>query len=321
MHKRKHFAHLRKETVQMNKEKLGCPSDEQLAKINRFSRKKLEKDEVYVFPLTLCDNDVDRDNECFSEQALNKMAELFIGKTGILDHSMKTRDQCARTFDCYVERDVTKKTKTGDDYLALKAFAYIPRGACFENIITQIESGIKKEVSVSCLAEKRICSVCGADQYVNPCGHIKGKTYKQGNTKTKCHIILDNISDAYEWSFVAVPAQTQAGVTKSLKGAVTFEHDEQKLTSYIESLKKAAHAGEIYKGVLMENAIKYSLISNPALKEQTIAKIVKAMDLDTLIEFEKECKKSAGEVVPLTPQLYVAKDVQNQTDTDKNYLI
>ena len=46
MHKRKHFAHLRKETVQMNKEKLGCPSDEQLAKINRFSRKKLEKDEV-----------------------------------------------------------------------------------------------------------------------------------------------------------------------------------------------------------------------------------------------------------------------------------
>lgn len=305
----------------MNKENLGCPTEEQLSKINRFSRKRLEKDEVYVFPLTLCDNEVDRDNERFTEQALNKMAELFIGKTGILDHSMKTRDQCARTFDCYVEKDTTKKTKTGEDYIALKAFAYIPRGAGFEKIITEIESGIKKEVSISCSAEKRICSICGADQNINPCGHIKGKFYKQGSLKSKCHILLDGISDAYEWSFVAVPAQMYAGVSKSHKGAVAFEQNEQKLTSYIEKLKKAAEAGELYKSILVENAIKYSLISNPALKEQTVAKIVKAMDLDTLIEFEQECRKTASEVIPLTPQLYVSKDVQTQGNIDENYLI
>ena len=29
-----------------------------------------------------------------------------------------------------------------------------------------------------------------------------------------CHTILDDITDAYEWSFVAVPAQVNAGVTK-----------------------------------------------------------------------------------------------------------
>ena len=38
---------------------------EQLAKINRFSRRELSVEEVYVFSLLLCDNEVDRDYERF----------------------------------------------------------------------------------------------------------------------------------------------------------------------------------------------------------------------------------------------------------------
>ena len=56
-----------------------------MAKINGFSRRELSESEVYVFPVVLCDNEVDRDFERFSNEALKELAKLFIGKTGIFD--------------------------------------------------------------------------------------------------------------------------------------------------------------------------------------------------------------------------------------------
>ena len=38
-------------------------TDKELELINAYSRRKLTKDEVYVFGVVLCDNDIDRDNE------------------------------------------------------------------------------------------------------------------------------------------------------------------------------------------------------------------------------------------------------------------
>ena len=78
------------------------------------------------------------------------------------------------------------------------------------DLIKEIDGGIKKEVSISCSVGKRICSVCGGDRYEHPCGHVKGKSYGG----IICCAILDEPTDAYEWSFVAVPAQTGAGVKK-----------------------------------------------------------------------------------------------------------
>ena len=46
-----------------------------LEKINRFTRRKLTEDEVYVFSVILCDNDIDRDCERFSDNALEALVE------------------------------------------------------------------------------------------------------------------------------------------------------------------------------------------------------------------------------------------------------
>ena len=35
--------------------------------INKYTRRKLDKNDVYVFSVVLCDNDVDRQNESFSD--------------------------------------------------------------------------------------------------------------------------------------------------------------------------------------------------------------------------------------------------------------
>lgn len=218
--------------------------NEKLKKLNQFTRREHKEEEVYLFDVILCDNDIDRDMECFSEEALAQMQKLFIGKTGIFDHDPKTSGQTARIFDTNVVPDPEKKTADGRPYVCLKAQAYMIRTAANADLIAEIEGGIKKEVSVSCSAGRQICSVCGADRRESACGHVKGRTYGE----KMCHVILEDIRDAYEWSFVAVPAQVQAGVTKHFavkEGHVMEEQYEQQaqLLSQVEKQMRAEVLG------------------------------------------------------------------------------
>lgn len=196
---------------------------EKLEKLNQFTRREHTEDEVYLFSVILCDNDIDRDMERFSEAALEQMQTLFIGKTGIFDHNPRTSGQTARIFDTELVHEPAKKTADGRPYVCLKAQAYMVRTETNADLIREIEGGIKKEVSVSCSAAKQICSVCGADRRETACSHIPGRTYGE---KT-CHVILEDIKDAYEWSFVAVPAQVQAGVTKFYQGEKTMDMEKE----------------------------------------------------------------------------------------------
>ena len=50
---------------------------EELSLINGYSRKELTEEDVYIFTLTLCDNEIDRDFEKFSLASLEKLKELF----------------------------------------------------------------------------------------------------------------------------------------------------------------------------------------------------------------------------------------------------
>lgn len=188
----------------------GGISLERMEKINRFTRAALREDDVYTFEVTLCDNDIDRDLERFSEEALGEMKELFIGRTGIFDHDLRSSSQTARIYDTRIEQDAQRRTRDGRMYTALRASAYMVRTASNADLIREIEGGIKKEVSVSCSAGRRYCSVCGADRSEGACAHVPGRMYGDA----LCHTVLDKIQDAYEWSFVAVPAQVRAGVTK-----------------------------------------------------------------------------------------------------------
>ena len=44
--------------------------------INRYTIDPLKPEDVFCFSLTLCDNDIDRDNERFSDRALSELAKL-----------------------------------------------------------------------------------------------------------------------------------------------------------------------------------------------------------------------------------------------------
>lgn len=193
-----------------------------LDKINALTRREFRAEELYTFPVVLCHNDIDRDHERFSDDALDEMAALFIGKTGIFDHNPKAENQYARIFDTEVVTEPQRETAWGGVYRYLKGYAYMVRTEKNADLIAEIDAGIKKEVSVSCSAQHRICSVCGKDACSEACKHQKGMKY-DGKV---CCFVLDGITDAYEWSFVAVPAQPGAGVTKQYtknKGGTVME--------------------------------------------------------------------------------------------------
>ncbi|MBE6867203.1 MAG: hypothetical protein E7494_00375 [Ruminococcus albus] len=210
----------------MSGERIGI-TEEVMEKINGYAVGELKSEQVYCFSVLLCDNDVDRDYERFSDEALDRLAVMFRGRTGIFDHDHRSRGQTARIYDTEVRSYPDRKTMDGRDYRALMGFAYMVRTEDNKSLIAEIEGGIKKEVSVGCSVAKRICSVCGADGAKGGCNHIKGRSYGG----KLCYVELDEPLDAYEWSFVAVPAQRAAGVTKV--------YGEREVNAEIEKLRTA----------------------------------------------------------------------------------
>lgn len=205
----------------------------QLEKINELTRKNLTEEEIYIFPVSLCDNEIDRDYERFTVAALRSLSKLFIGKTGIFDHSMMGKDQTARIFDASVEANPNRHNALGEVYHYLKGWAYMIRNDKNADLIAEIEGGIKKEVSVGCSVASKSCSICGKDLMQGYCMHQKGTQYGD----KLCHTILDNPTDAYEWSFVAVPAQPSAGVVKSFALPKKDTAESFHVKSFVHSLK------------------------------------------------------------------------------------
>lgn len=243
-----------------------------LDKINRYSQTELTENQVFVFNVILCDNDIDRDYERFSDDALEQLKSLFIGKTGISDHNPKSSLQNARIFDTEVVSDPFKKTSDGREYKYLKASVYMIRTDSNKDLISEIEGGIKKEVSISCSAFSRRCSVCNCDKNTSSCVHSKGKKYGS----QICHTVLSDITDAYEWSFVAVPSQKNAGVTKHF-----FSDDVNIKDSVADSFIKDAEK-ELHKDIIRLAFIKGG---EPCVKAMRLASF--GMNIKQLLELKK----------------------------------
>ena len=106
--------------------------------------------------------------------------------------------------------------------------------------------GIKKEVSVSRAVRRQVCSICGHDIHDRgQCAHGKGQVYGE----KRCIVRLAEPTDAFEWSFVAVPAQPRAGVVKGFQPGTTLR---QALAAWdrdgvwqaeLDQLEKEAAAG------------------------------------------------------------------------------
>ena len=304
--------------------------EKELELINNHTRTPLTADDVYTFTLTLCDNEIDRDFECFSLKSLEKLCELFVGKTGIADHSMLAKDQTARIFYCYTETDPSKKTSKGEIYTALKAKAYTLKNESNKDLIAAIDGGIKKEVSIGCAVSKVTCSICGKNMKTHSCEHIRGKSYKG----KLCHGILEEPTDAYEWSFVAVPAQRNAGVTKSFtpgkepymntseiiksmaEDSVITEEKAKELEDYIGKLEELAKQAQCYKQHLTDDISRFARIIMPQVNTKQFTQNCMDMDLDSLKKLRDDMQKQAGEIFPVCSQIKAAAVHRKNNNND-----
>ncbi len=246
---------------------------------------------------------------------------------------MRSSDQAARLFHCYIAEDASKLTSYGEKYTALKGMAYMVRTESNADLIKEIDGGIKKEVSVGCAAEKTICSVCGKNMKTHECSHIKGKTYKG----KLCYGVLTNIKDAYEWSFVAVPAQRNAGVTKSFKlkeenplttvdiikslseDTLITAAQAKEICDYIESLEKAANEAMHYKKHLIDDISRNALIIMPGVNVKQFTQGCTHMDVSSLKKLRDDLEKQAKSLLP--PVLQLRPSSEKSKPDNKDFII
>ena len=291
-------------------DKAEAPASE-LEALNRFTKTPLTQEMVYLFQVRLCDNQVDRDGECFSQATLEQLAPLFVGKTGIFDHSWSAKDQAARIYRTEVCPETGTVPETGEGACFLKGYAYMLRNDENAPLIADIEAGIKKEVSVSCAVSRRVCSLCGNDMGPQgACRHVKGKVYDEG----RCAAILQDPTDAFEWSFVAVPAQRNAGVIKAMerRDAAQKGQSEAYWMEQLHRLEEEAQRGRRYLETLREEVLRLALLARDGLDKSTVSGIVKKLEEDELLQMKAVYEAAAGRRLPLQTQLrYAAEETSN----------
>lgn len=278
-----------------------CPDDLKL--INALARRELSADEVYTFGVRLCDNEIDRDGERFPVETLSQLSKLFIGKTGLFDHIWSAKGQTARIFRTELVQDNDLLTKAGDPYCFLKAWAYMPRTDGNRELIQQIESGILKEVSVGCAVESCRCSVCGGP--LGQCGHDNGQEYGG----RLCWGDLVNATDAFEWSFVAVPAQKNAGVIKNF-----MPHDHQKL-------QEEAALGRRYLASLRREVARLGGIAECGLDAPALERIAAKLDEPDLLELKHAYESKLRGLWPVDVQLSYAPQPDHSNSLDASFII
>ncbi|MCI2057951.1 MAG: hypothetical protein LKJ80_01960 [Oscillibacter sp.] len=262
--------------------------EEELNQINAFAKTPLRAEEVYVFAARLCDNEVDRDFERFGEEALAALGRLFVGKTGIFDHQWSAEGQTARIYRTELIREPEIRTAAGDGSCWLKAWAYLLRSEKNAPLIAEIEGGIKKEVSVGCSVARSVCSICGAES--GACEHVRGRTYGG----KLCYAELQEPTDAYEWSFVAVPAQRKAGVVKKFTGVRGQE---------LRELQYQVQLGRSYLQALRCEVVRLAMLCDDTLDGELFRKIAGKLEEPELLALQKGYRARARSLFPVQPQL------------------
>ena len=248
-------------------------SPEELKAINAMSKKKLRPEEVYAFAVRLCDNEIDRDNERFPAATLEELAPLFVGRSGLFDHQWSTRNQAARIYRTEVVRE-SWMTEAGEPYCYLKGCAYLLRTEGNRELIAAIEE-------------------------FHTCPHEKGAEYGG----RRCWAELVGASDAYEWSFVAVPAQRNAGVMKHMR----MEQEAALGRKYLESLRgEVARLGGL-AGLGLEHAV--------------LRGIADKLGYDELLALKGALERQAERVFPVETQLRYGGGRENDGVRDGAFLI
>jgi hypothetical protein len=112
--------------------------------------------------------------------------------------------------------------------------------------------------------------------------------------------------DAYEFSFVAVPAQRSAGVMKAMKGSrkcLKVLADEFGLQAEYRSLFKQAQLGLQYRKELEDNVVRLGLSLELGVAEPVLRNLCQCAAAEDLQVLRKALQQRLDEMLPITTQL------------------
>lgn len=147
----------------------SSPDESQLAKINKFTRRKFTAEEMYIGQLRLAHNAIDRDNERFSDEVLARFEQTIVRKTMLFDHAKYDAKNSAvgKFFDVQIEtiplgqaveilgEDLVLPVGVNDVKI-LSPWFYIPIKGVSEDTIVKIDAGIYDFASIGFRAESLI---------------------------------------------------------------------------------------------------------------------------------------------------------------------
>ena len=149
-----------------------------------------------------------------------------------------------------------------------------------------------------------MCSICGED--INTCAHKKGEVY---GGKVCCAELV-NAQDAYEWSFVAVPAQPRAGVLKRCGGedagtlkTLVKRRGSRANQRELETLEQQAALGKRYLSELRGEVKRLMLVCEQEADGEAIEKLAEKLDESELKEMEKLYRGKMAKKLGLRTQL------------------
>lgn len=150
---------------------------------------------------------------------------------------------------------------------------------------------------MGCAVERAVCSICGQD--IHTCPHEKGEEYGG----QQCWADLVGATDAYEWSFVAVPAQKNAGVMKHWR------------------LEQEAALGRKYLEGLRSDVVRLGGLAGLELEHGTLKAIAARLEYPELNALRKALEKQADRRFPAETQLTYGEAQSGTEQRDGAFLI
>lgn len=222
-----------------------APNDEQLEKINKFTRSNKTADDLVVFPTLSCNDLYDRDDERFVTDTVKGFAKLEepygpVGKSYMVGHDY-SKLPVGRIFDVGTKTvDLGTLSSKGVDGATIDStskstfltnWVYVPKTSANQQFIENLDFGVNWAVSVGVMLEEAKCSLSWCNAPMRSFGrwawcqegHDKGYFYTEDAEEDswgyaipcdptdkgaeKCRTDLYGAKDFYELSQVFLGAQ------------------------------------------------------------------------------------------------------------------
>lgn len=271
---------------------------------SRFALSKLSDEDIIKFNVVICDNDIDRSKEKFTDVALEEIVDCINNKQDgvpfMKNHdSSDVENTIGRITNAILVVDTDKKTEDGEVYKYVLGHAYALKDS--SDYVSKILGGIWRGASISSM-----------------------NTYEEINGIN----VITHVSDVFEVSCVGVACQPKAVIrNKSMENGGSFMKKADMLMKRI--LKSKALPEELKEDIQVAMGtpedvevsvedVEKLIEENEALKNENEALKAELEQLKGEAEEAKVCgaiEKAVDELEPLTEQ--VKADILEKIDADK----